>query len=49
MFTKLDLLTDEKKEEIATLKEYYESIGYQVFFNTESARIIKAIKGIDLK
>ena len=45
VFTKLDLLTDEKKEEIATLKEYYESIGYQVFFNTESARIIKAIKG----
>ena len=46
VFTKLDLLTDEKKEEIATLKEYYESIGYQVFFNAESARIIKAIKGI---
>ena len=44
VFTKLDLLTDEQKKEIETLKEYYERIGYQVFYNNEPARIIKAIK-----
>lgn len=45
VFTKLDLLTAEKKAEIALIKEYYESIGYKVLYNYEPAQIIKAIKG----
>lgn len=45
VFTKLDLLTTEKKAEIALIKEYYESIGYKVLYNYEPAQIIKAIKG----
>lgn len=44
VFTKLDLLTEAEEEKIKELKEYYESIGYQVFYNNEPARIIKAIK-----
>ena len=45
VFTKLDLLTEEKIMEITALREYYESIGYKVFYNNEPASIIKTIKG----
>ncbi len=44
VFTKLDLLTAEEKIEIDNLRSYYESIGYSVFYNNETARIIKCIK-----
>ena len=44
VFTKTDLLTSEQKEEIDSLKKYYESIGYIVLYNYEPAKIIKAIK-----
>lgn len=44
VFTKLDLLTEEELANIVELKNYYESIGYKVFYNTEPACIIKAIK-----
>ena len=45
VFTKIDLLTEEEKDNINELRAYYEEIGYKVFYNNEAAQIIKSIKG----
>lgn len=45
VFTKIDLLTEEEKDNINELRAYYEEIGYKVFYNNEVAQIIKSIKG----
>lgn len=42
-FTKLDLVSDTKKEEIKKYQEYYQKIGYSVYNNTDS-RIKEIIK-----
>ncbi len=44
IFTKIDLLSEESKEQIEALKEYYEIIGIKAFYNTELAEIKKYIK-----
>ena len=38
-FTKLDLLTEEECEKIKPILQYYEKIGYEVYFNTELEEI----------
>lgn len=44
IFTKLDLLKKEELKEISMLKEYYQSIGYQVFYKEETKDINKYLK-----
>ena len=43
-FTKLDLLNEEEKKEMDIIIEYYRSIGYMVFRNTETEEIKKVFK-----
>lgn len=43
--TKEDLLTDSEKDENRPIIEYYKSIGYDVFYNTELDKIKKIFKG----
>ena len=44
-FTKLDLLNQEQLEYMEKIVKYYESIGYQVFKNTEIDTIRSSFKG----
>lgn len=44
-FTKLDLLRKEEKRDIDDLKNYYESVGYKVYLNTEIDKIKAILKG----
>ena len=44
IFTKLDLLSEESLKSIESLREYYEIIGINVFYNTELTEIKKYIK-----
>ncbi len=44
VFTKLDLISDESKDSIDSLREYYEIIGIKVFYNDEITEIKKYIK-----
>lgn len=39
VFTKLDLLSKEEKEEFEIYKQYYEKIGYTCFYNTEVEKL----------
>ena len=43
-FTKLDLLNDQETKEMDIIIEYYKSIGYMVFKNTEHKEIEQAFK-----
>lgn len=43
-FTKIDLLTEDEKEEIGLLRKYYEEIGYQVYTNEEIEKIKKTFQ-----
>lgn len=43
-FTKMDKLSDEKREEIRNYIKYYQKIGYQVFDNTEVSLIKEVLK-----
>ena len=42
--TKMDLLTEEEQKEIEKYVDYYRSIGYRVFYNTEIDEIKKIFK-----
>ena len=44
-FTKLDLLTKEEREQLRPILQYYEKIGYEVYFNTELDEIIALFDG----
>ncbi len=44
-FTKLDLLTKEEREKIKPILQYYEKIGYEVYFNTELEEIASLFEG----
>ena len=44
-FTKCDLLNKEEQKEIKHLKDYYQSIGIDVVFNTEVEKIKTLLKG----
>ena len=44
VFTKADLISDDTKKMVDTLKDYYEMIGIKVFYNTEVAEIKRFIK-----
>ena len=44
-FTKLDLLTREECEQVRPILQYYEKIGYEVYFNTELDEIITLFDG----
>lgn len=44
-FTKMDKLSDEKKQEIRKYIDYYKKIGYLVFENTEIPLIKKTLEG----
>ena len=44
-FTKCDLLSKEEHEEIAKLKNYYQSIGIDVVFNNEIEKMKTMLKG----
>lgn len=44
-FTKIDLLDEENKNIIASLKEYYEMNGIKCFYNTDKCDIKKYVKG----
>lgn len=43
-FTKMDKLSDEKKQEIKKYIDYYKKIGYPVFVNTEISSLKKALE-----
>ncbi len=44
IFTKIDLLSEEEKEEINEVINYYKSIGYDVYINTEVDKIKASMK-----
>ncbi len=44
-FTKADLLNDCEKKEIAAIKRYYESIGYEVYYNDQISEIKETLQG----
>lgn len=44
LFTKLDLLNKEEKNEFKKLKKYYQSIGYKVLTNQEYRKLNKILK-----
>lgn len=44
-FTKMDKLSDEKREDIRKYIDYYKKIGYLVFENTEISLIKKTLEG----
>ncbi len=44
-FTKLDLLNEVEKENIDNLKKYYEMIGIEVVYNTDTTEIKRLING----
>ncbi len=43
-FTKLDLATNEEKENLKVYVEYYKNIGYQVYYNNELENLINIFK-----
>lgn len=44
ILTKLDLLNEQELKSIKIIKEYYQSVGYQVINNTEDKKLLNLIK-----
>jgi len=44
-FTKKDLLNEIEKEELSCIKEYYENIGYEVYYNDQISQIKATLQG----